>query len=61
MTYSPPSQANVTTKGPAFRLKEPAQEGEITFLTPGLAEELESGQVYTYVPYTSFLFSNLTY
>ncbi len=47
LSYSPASEANLTTRGPAFRLRKPAAEGQITFLTPTPGETLESGKPYS--------------
>ena len=51
LVYSPPSAASLTVVGPAFRLKDPAQEGAIAFLSPKPegGEKLASGATYVYV------------
>ena len=47
LSYSPSSRANVTVRGPSFRLRQPAAEGAVTLLSPSVDESLESGKPYT--------------
>lgn len=48
--YSPSSQANVTTIGEPFNLREPAQESVLAFATPAAGgEKLLAGRTFVYV------------